>query len=96
MSRRRAQALHELHAEPDGAAFPAAMPTGVIDVDRQYRHAMPFRILDQRGRMVETHRPRVEQCDVERGRVMRFQIRARICDQREAGRVRLGETVQRE
>ena len=36
MTRRRAQSVHELHAEADGAAFPTAVPSGVIHVDRQH------------------------------------------------------------
>ena len=58
--------------------------------------AAALRVLDERRRVIEPHRLVVEERRVERRRVMDFEIRARIRQQREAGGVRLGKSVQRE
>ncbi len=50
-------------------------------------------ILDQRTGRVETHRLRVEDRRGEFGRVVVLEVRARVHEQREARRVRLGEAV---
>ena len=57
---------------------------------------MPLRVFHERRRVVEAHRPRVQDRGVEGGRVVRLQIRARVRDQRERRRVRFGEPVERE
>ena len=46
--------------------------------------------------MVEAHRLVVEERRVERRRIMRLEVRARVGDEREAGGVRFGESIQRE
>ena len=66
-----------------------------LHVDRREPHAVPLRVLDERRRVVEPHRLVVEQRRVERRRVVRLQVRARVDEQREAGGVRLGEAVER-
>ena len=69
--------------------------SGMLDVDAGEAHAAALRVFDERGRMIKPHRLVVEQRRVERGRKMRLQIRAGIREQREAGRVRFGKSVQR-
>ena len=91
------QPLHEAQAEPHLAAPPTGTSTRscVTSIGRM-RDAVALRVLDQRRRVVEAHRPRVQQRRVERGGMVRLQVRARVRDQREARRVRLREAVQRE
>ena len=72
--------------------LPPALPSGSRHVDRPHLGAVALRVLDERRRVVEAHRPRVEQRRVERRRMMRLEVRARVRDQREARRVRLRET----
>ena len=57
---------------------------------------MPLRVLDQRGRMVEAHRPVVQHRSEEGRRVTALDPGAGVGEQREAGGVRFGEAVQRE
>ena len=62
------------------------------------RTSTPWRcgVLDQRRRVVEAHRPGVEQRDVEGGGVVGLELGAGVGDQREARGVRLGEAVEGE
>ena len=69
----------------------AALPVGLLHVDRREAHAVALRILDQRRRMIEPHRLVVQHRGVERRRIVRLQIRARIDEQREARGVRFRE-----
>ena len=50
---------------------------------------MPARVGDDGRRVVEPHRLVVQQRRVERRRVVRLEIRARVCQQREAAAVRV-------
>jgi hypothetical protein len=67
----------------------------MLHVNRREPHAAPLGILDQRGRRVKPHRLVVEHRRVERGWIVRLQIRARIDEQRKACRMRLGKPIQR-
>ncbi len=67
-----------------------------LHVDRPHVDAVALGVLDQRRRMVEAHRPGVEQPEIEGGRVVRLQVGAGVGDQREARGVRLGEAVEGE
>ena len=57
---------------------------------------MALRVLHQREGVVEAHRLVVEERAHERRRVVGLQVRARVGDEREARRVRLGKAVERE
>src|SRR6185436_8000109 len=56
----------------DLAVFPMAADAGDLDVHRPDLDAAALRVLDQRGRMVEAHRPGVEEAEKERGRMVRL------------------------
>ena len=53
---------------PSAPFLERAAPRGALDVDRQDAHAVALRVLHQRRRMVEAHRPCVEQRAEERRR----------------------------
>ena len=92
-----AQAAHVAQAEPDRAVgFDRAVPVGHLHVDRMKADAAALRVLHERRRVVEPHRLVVEERRVERRRIVHLQIRARVGEQREARRVRLGKAVERE
>src|SRR5437762_5876064 len=91
-----AQSFDESHAEAYAAVFPATAPGRMIHIDRKDFDAVALRIFHERRRMIKTHWPRIHQRDIKRGRMTRFEIRARVCDEREARRVRLRESIQRE
>jgi hypothetical protein len=55
-----------------------------------------LRVLHQRGRVIEAERIIVEHRAEKRRRVMHLEEGRGVCDQREARRVRLGETIQGE
>src|SRR6185503_15936064 len=56
---------------------------------------MSLRILDEREGLIKTHRLVVENRGRERREVITFQIRTRISNEREAGRMRLRKTIKR-
>ena len=57
---------------------------------------MTLRVLNDRERLIETHRLIVQRRRRERRQVMTFEIRAGISDERKAGRMRFGKSVKRE
>src|SRR5712691_9313267 len=78
--------VHE--AKPYAAVFlDGTEPIRLLHVDWMEAHATPLRILDERGRVIEPHRLVIEQRRVERGRVVHLEIRARVGEERKAGRV---------
>ncbi len=90
------QPVHVHQPQPHPAiAFDAAGPIRHLYVDRREADAVALGILYERRRMIEPHRLVVEHRRVKRRGEMRLQIRARVDEQREARRVRLGKPVQR-
>jgi len=73
-----------------------AQPGGARHVHRLHAQAVPLRVLDDRGGLIEAHGLVVQQRGRECRQVMAFQIGAGICQQREAGGMRFGKAVQRE
>ena len=91
-----AQAVHIHEADADRAVvLDAAEPVGLLHVDRMEPHATPLRVLDERGGVIEPHRLVVEQRRVERRWVMHLEKRARVREQRKAGGMGLGKSVER-
>ena len=86
-----AQAVDVAQADPEAAVLPAAAPAGVVDVRRVDLDAVPLGVLDQGRRVVEAHRPGVEQAGVEGRRVVALEVGRGVDDEREAGRVGLGK-----
>src|SRR4030095_10505932 len=91
---RKAVYVHEADAD-SAIGLDATEPVGLLHVDRMEADTATLRVLDERRRVIEPHRLVVEERRVERGWEMRFQIGARVGQQREAGRVRIGRVVQR-
>jgi len=85
-------------AEPDGEAvffgwFQRAIEAGRIDADRPDIDAIVARIADDLGRRVKAHRLRIEKRGAEDIRVMAFEPRRGIGDQRKRGRVAFREAI---
>src|SRR5262249_38315458 len=72
-----------------------AQPVRTRDIDRQDFEPMSLRVFDERERLIKTHRLVIENRGRERRQVITLQIRTRISNQREAGRMRLRKTVKR-
>src|SRR6185437_5083012 len=72
------------------------VPLAVIDVGWQECHAVRFRVIDQLGRGIETHRQRVEDSRSEDIRVMTFEIARDIDQVREGGAMTFRKTVRAE
>src|SRR5690554_3646733 len=92
------EALHEAKADADAElpiqrAFERRIPFALIDVDRKDGDAMPLRVVDEGRRVVETHRPSVEEGAAERLMMVPFEIGRDISEDGEACRVALGEAV---
>ena len=83
-------------ADADRALLDGAQPLGAGHVDGPHAHAAPPRVGHQRRRMIKAHRPVVEQRREERGGMVRLQVAAGVDEQREAGGVALGKSVERE
>src|SRR3954466_1418286 len=74
----------------------AARPIRLLHINRSEADAVALRVFHQRRGMIETHRLIVQERGIERRRVVRLQIRARIYEQREARGVRFRKSIQRE
>lgn len=72
-----------------------ASPVGDVHIDGEEAEAVALGVFHERGAGVEAHRLVVQQARVELGGAVDFQPRARIRDEREANRMRLGEAIQR-
>ena len=72
------------------------LPPTCGETRRQDSHSVPSRVVNQRRDRIETHRLRIQQSKQELRRIVRLQPGGGKRDQREAPRVRLGETVVRE
>ena len=72
-----------------------AVPLRSFHVDRREMDAVPLRVLDQRGRVIEPHGLVVEQRREERRRIVDLQIGACIRQQRETGGVRFRKSIKR-
>ena len=98
--RRLAQALDVIQSQANALSsvfvFDGAKPVRARDIDGPEMQAVALRVFHQRGGRVEPHGLIVQDGRGERRQVMALQIRAGIGDQREAGRVRFGKSVQRE
>ena len=94
--RRLAKPVYEPQPEADPSLFPAASPSRACDVDRTDLGPVPLRVLDEGGRVVEAHGPRVQQSGEKCGGMAGLQITARVGDQGKARGVRLGKPIQRE
>jgi hypothetical protein len=96
-----AEAEGERTAPPCPRRWPPALPARDSSAHRQFEmvtstgrtcRPVPLRVLHQRRRVVEAHRPVVEHRAGEGGEVVAAQIRRRVGQQREAGGVRFGES----
>ena len=81
---------------PNILAFNRAFPIRSRHIDRQHLQSMPLRILDNRERLIKTHRLVVERGCGKRRQVMTFEIGAGVSNQRKAGGVWFGKAVERE
>ena len=74
-------------------ALERAIPFAHGDVDRQYRHSLPLRLLQQLRRLIEPHRLTVDEPGKERRGPMTFQPARNIGQQRERRRMRFRKAV---
>jgi hypothetical protein len=83
-----AKPIHIHQPEPHAAiGFHAARPVRHLHVDRRKADAVALRVLHERRRVIEPHRLVVQHRRVERRRIVRLEIRARIHEQGETRRV---------
>ena len=75
---------------------PSRIVVSSITSQRQPDSTTAFRLLNERGRGIETHGLVVEQAGVEFGGAMHLQVTARVGKEPETDRVRLGEAVEGE
>ena len=68
-------------------AFNGAFPIRARHIDRQHFQSVPLRILDNRERLIKTHRLVVERRRGKRRQVMTLEIGAGVSNQRKAGGV---------
>ncbi len=87
------KSLHLAEADAQLAVLERGVPLRVAHVDGPDGDAVPLRVLDDGVRGVEAHRLAVEQRRGERRRVVALHVGARVGDERERRRVRLGEAV---
>ena len=76
--------------------FDRASPIRHLNVDWSNAQPMTLRVLHKYGGHVEAHRLIVQNRTGKRGEILHFQIGRGIRNQREAGRMRLREAIQRE
>ena len=96
-----AQSAHITQSHPQNrlaraARLQGAQPIGAQNIDRPDLQPVPLGIFHQRGRGIKSHRLIVEQRRGEGRQVMALQISAGISQQRKAGGMRFGKSVERE
>ena len=79
-----------------GLGFQRAGPIGVLHVHGLYAQAVALRILHDGGGRVKTHGLIVEQRGGEGRKIVALEIGAGVGNQRKAGGVRLGKSIERE
>ena len=78
-----------------GFMFERAIPVRATNINRSNFQPMPLGILDDRRRTVEAHGLAIQESAGKRRQITNFQKCARVGQQRETGRMRLGKSIGR-